>query len=322
MSTILITGGHSGIGLAAVRNLARLGHDLILAGRSVTRMQPVRDEIAASHGIDVSMIEVDMSSLASVRTVPEQLATLSDTGTLQELDALVCNAGGRFDGEITYSPEGYEMTFATNYLGNVLLIDLLTPFLAEHGRIIITASGTHDRDSTDGKMVGAAVEPDAFALAYSGRDGRTPLSAGKRYSTSKLCTIMHIYELDRRLRQQGSTVHAIAYDPGLVPGTGFLRDMPKIVRRISRTALVTRLSSAFGGIVSDVEFSGRSLAALAVEPQFAERTGEYFQANLGALTAVRSAHQSYDRPLARALWDDAHRLVETGEASATETTTR
>ncbi len=45
-------------------------------------------------------------------------------------------------------------------------------------------------------MVGAAVEPDAVALANIGKGGEKPLSAGKRYATSKLCTIMYAYELD------------------------------------------------------------------------------------------------------------------------------
>ena len=50
---------------------------------------------------------------------------------------------------------------------------------------MFTASGTHDPDTTDGKMVGKVVEPDAIALANDGKDGKKPLSAGIRYSILK-----------------------------------------------------------------------------------------------------------------------------------------
>jgi NAD(P)-dependent dehydrogenase (short-subunit alcohol dehydrogenase family) len=67
------------------------------------------------------------------------------------------------------------------------------------------------------KMVGTAAEPDAIALANDGKDGKKPLSAGKRYSTSKLCTILYTYELHRRFRRAGSSIASIAFDPGAVP---------------------------------------------------------------------------------------------------------
>ena len=100
--------------------------------------------------------------------------------------------------------------------------------MSANGRVVFTASGTHDPDTTDGKMVGAAVEPNATTLANDGKNGAKPLSAGKRYSTSKLCTVMYAYELARRLADRpGSSIASIAYDPGSVPETGFLRGMPK-----------------------------------------------------------------------------------------------
>lgn len=62
--------------------------------------------------------------------------------------------------------------------------------MAESGRVVFTASGTHDPDTVDGRLVGKAIEPDAVMLANDGKDGRKPTSAGKRYSTSKLCNIL------------------------------------------------------------------------------------------------------------------------------------
>lgn len=309
MSTILITGGHSGIGLAAVRELAAKGNDIVLAGRGEQRMQPTADELRTQYGVSVTMLDLDTSSLASVRNAVAQFHKLREAGEIEALDAIVCNAGGRFDGEVSYSPDGYETTFATNCLGHFLLVELLLPSLVEGGRVIYTASGTHDSESIDGKLVGAAVEPDAMALANDGKNGVKALSTGKRYSTSKLSTVMYCYELDRRLRRSGSSVVSIAFDPGAVSGTGFGRGMPKPIRWLSGTFLMKWMIRLIGVTTSDQEFSGASLAALVTDPDYLDRSGEYFQASRGKLSAVRTAQLSYDKRRARKLWEDSKQLV-------------
>lgn len=309
MTSILITGGHSGIGLAAARALAARRIDLVLAGRSVARMRPVADELRTEHGVAVTTLVLDTSSLASVRAAAAEFRTMLDSGEVSSLDAIVCNAGGRFDGDISYSPDGYETTFATNCLGHFLLVELLFPYLAKDGRVVYTASGTHDPDTMDGRLVGAAVQPDAVALANNGKGGDKALSAGRRYSTSKLCTVMYAYELARRLRRANSSAAAIAYDPGAVPETGFLRRLPTPVRWAANSAAMKWISKRIGVTTSDVAFSGASLASLAADPEYAAASGRYYQANRGTLSAVRSARLSYDEARAAKLWDDTTRLV-------------
>jgi NAD(P)-dependent dehydrogenase (short-subunit alcohol dehydrogenase family) len=308
MSTVLITGGHSGIGLAAAHRLASRGVDLVLAGRSPERIRDVAEELR-SEGGSVTALDVDTSSLASVRHAAAELGARQGDGRLPALDAVLLNAGGRFDGPVSYSPDGYETTFATNCLGNFLLTQLLLPLLSERGRVVFTASGTHDPDTRDGRLVGPAVEPDAVALADDGKDGRGALPAGKRYATSKLCTVMYAYELDRRLRRSGSPVLSIAFDPGSVPGTGFLRAMPAPVRILSTTRLMKWFSRRMGVTTSDLPFSGASLADLAVDGAYADASGGYYQANDGRFRAVRSSRMSYDEARAAKLWDDSRRLV-------------
>src|SRR5690606_23624667 len=243
VTTVFITGGHSGIGLECSRQLAARGVDLVLAGRSPAKMQTVAEELRAAHGIDVATVELDTSSLASVRTAAATYSSLIERGEAAPLQGLICNAGGRFDGKDKYSPDGYELTFATNCLGHFLLVELLIPAISADGRIVFTASGTHDPATMDGKLVGAAVEPNATVLADDGLNGAKPLPAGKRYSTSKLCTVMYAYELARRLDRAGSGISSIAYDPGSVPETGFLRDMPKAVQRLATSSLMKSIST-------------------------------------------------------------------------------
>ncbi len=312
MATVFITGGHAGIGLECSRQLAARGFNVVLAGRSPATMQSVADELRAAHGVDVATIEIDLSSLASVRSAAAVCAAKIERGEIEAPHALICNAGGRFDGQVQYSPEGYELTFATNCLGHFLLVDLLLPVVSADGRVVFTASGTHDPDTMDGKLVGVAAEPNADALAGVGKDGAKSLSVGKRYSTSKLCTVMYAYELARLLDRAGSSIASIAYDPGSVPETGLSRGLPKVVQYVAKSSLMEWVSRRVGITTSTLAFSGAALADLAVDPQYATGSGKYFQAQDGKLSEVRSSTRSYDEQRALALWNDSKRLVGLG----------
>jgi len=180
--------------------------------------------------------------------------------------------------------------------------------MGDNGRIVFTASGTHDPDTADGKMVGIVAEPDAIALANDGKDSRKSLSAGKRYSTSKLCTILYAYELHRWLRRAGSPIASIAFDPGSVPQTGLLRTMPKPVQWLAKTRFTKWIAKQVGVTQGSLSFSGASLAKVATDPAYA--SGKYFQSNNGALSDTRSSKLSYDEQRALKLWNDSKTLVQ------------
>jgi NAD(P)-dependent dehydrogenase (short-subunit alcohol dehydrogenase family) len=309
VTTVFITGGHGGIGLECTRQLAARGVNIVLAGRSPAAMQAVADELRAAHDVGVATVKLDVSSLASVRDAATRCTEMIERGEIEAPHTLICNAGGRFDGPVTYSPEGYELTFATNCLGHFLLVELLLPVLPADGRVVFTASGTHDPDTMDGKLVGAAAEPNADALANVGKDGAKPLSVGKRYSTSKLCTVMYAYELARRLSRAGSSIASIAYDPGSVPETGLSRRLPKAVQYVAKSSLMYWVSKRAGITTSTLAFSGAALADLAVDAQYASASGAYFQAQEGKLSNVPSSKASYDEAASLALWNDSARLV-------------
>ncbi len=310
MPTALITGGHAGIGFECAKQLAsRSRYNLVLAGRSMERMETAAQQLRTSYGVKVTPLLLDTSSLASVREAATKFRAMLDSGIMEAFQALVCNAGGRFDGPLSYSSDGYERTFATNCLGHFLLIELLTDCMAENGRIVFTASGTHDPDTADGKMVGIAAEPDAAALANDGKNGKKPLSAGKRYSTSKLCMILYAYELHRRLRRSGSSIASIAFDPGSVPDTGLLRTMPKPVQWLAPTPFMRWVMKRMGITQGSIGFSGASLARLAADPAYTNGSGKYFQSNHGVLSERRSSKLSYDEQRALKLWNDCKMLV-------------
>ncbi len=307
MPTVLMTGGHSGLGLVGARTLAqRYGCDLILAGRSRERVEKGAQQLRAATRRKVDVLVMDLNSLASVREATEQCKEMLQAAGTQEakLHGIICNAGAQSNGPVTYSADGYETTFAGNCLGHFLLVNLLLDSVAPNGRILWTASGTHDPALLDGKTVGKAAEPNAKALAQQGRAGK-PISGGRRYATSKLCTIMYAYELDRRLRLNETPVASIAYDPGFLPDTGMGLGAPAIFR----TRLVKLLLSKLGMTMGQMPLSGEALAVLDQDIAYGGSSGKYFHSKNGLLSETRSSVASYDAVAAAKLWNDCEELV-------------
>ncbi|WP_236976634.1 SDR family NAD(P)-dependent oxidoreductase [Membranihabitans maritimus] len=310
MPTILITGGHSGIGAECSKLLASKYHfNLILAGRSPEKMETFATELRKSYGIKVNVLNMDTSSLASVRAGVDECLKLLNNDEIDSLQAIICNAGVRLNGKVSYTEDGYETTYATNYLGHVLLVELLMDRVAENGRIVFTTSGTHDPDTADGKMMGIADKETAIELANMGKNNTKPISLGKMYATSKLDMIQYAYELDRRLKNAGTSLSSIAYDPGATSGTGFLRSMPKPVQWLAGSSLMHWIMKRNGVTMGDVIFSGKSLAKVAVDLAYANGSGKYFQSNDGKLIERRSSKLSYDKQRAEKLWNDTKTLI-------------
>ena len=299
-----MTGGHAGIGLVGAKTLAkRYGCDLILAGRNLDRVERGAQEVRDETGVQVNVLALDLSSLESVREAAVRCrAMLQARG--ESLHGLICNAGVQSNGPVTYSADGYEETFASNCLGHFLLVNLLLDSIASDGRVLWTSSGTHDPALMDGKSVGKAADPDAKALAQQGRDGK-PLSGGRRYATSKLCIILYAYELDRRLRQAGSTISSIAYDPGFLPDTGMGLGAPAIFR----TPLVKFLLRKLGMTMGQMPLSGEALGILDRDQSYANASGKYFHSKNGVLTETQSSTVSYREDIAARLWVDSEELV-------------
>ncbi|WP_428537026.1 SDR family NAD(P)-dependent oxidoreductase [Rhodopila sp.] len=310
MPTVFITGGHKGLGLRSVQRIAASGgFDLVLGGRNLAEVEVSVGELPRDYNVNAWAVLLDVSSLASVRTAAAQFQAMVQDGKVAPLRVLMLNAGAQFLGDVSFSVDGYEQTFATNCLGNYLLICLLLGDIERGGRVVFTASGTHDPATMDSKMVGAAAAPDAIALANQGKHGK-PISGGKRYVSSKLCTILYAYELDRRLRAADADIASIAFDPGLMVETGLIRSAPPVAQRILRTRLAKWLFRTLGVTMGSVAFSGDALADVAIDPRFATASGKYIQSRNGGLIEARSSKASYEAASASKLWQDSEALVD------------
>jgi NAD(P)-dependent dehydrogenase (short-subunit alcohol dehydrogenase family) len=207
---VLMTGGSSGIGLAAARELAARGADLSIVVRSPARGEAAAAEIqAAGAGRPVDLLLADLSSQAAVRRLAAEVLE-----RYPRLEVLVNNAGAIY-GRRQQSEDGIELTWAVNHLAPFLLTTLLLDRLrtSAPARIITTSSDAHQRGHIP-------FEDMAAERSYSGR-------GFIRYGQTKLANILFTVELARRLR--GTGVTANSFHPGLV-ASGFNRNNGALMR--------------------------------------------------------------------------------------------
>lgn len=137
-SVVLVTGASSGLGRAAAAGFARLGATVWLVVRNPERGEQARAGIVERSGNpDVHVGICDLSELESIRQFARRFRDQAP-----RLDVLVNNAGVMTEAR-EVSPDGIELTFATNVVGPFLLTNLLIPLLQESApaRIINVSSG-------------------------------------------------------------------------------------------------------------------------------------------------------------------------------------
>jgi uncharacterized protein len=133
----LVTGGSAGIGAELARELARHGHDLILAARSVRPMEALAGELQAS-GATTTVIPIDLGKPGAAAILAHDIAS---RGLI--VDVLVNNAGlgalGRFD---RIDPARTGEILQVNIVALTELTRLLLPGMIarRRGRIMLVAS--------------------------------------------------------------------------------------------------------------------------------------------------------------------------------------
>jgi short-subunit dehydrogenase len=88
MSTALVTGATSGIGLSFAHQLAERGHDVVLVARDRARLENVSDELRARYAVQTEILVADLTDRADTGKVAERLADGA-----RPVDLLVNNAG-------------------------------------------------------------------------------------------------------------------------------------------------------------------------------------------------------------------------------------
>ena len=130
--TALVTGGSTGIGLAAARRFAAEGAHVFVTGRRQAQL----DEAVASIGADATGIRSDVTVPADLDRVFEAVAARG-----AGLDVLFANAGGGEFGALgTITREHVADTFERNVAGTVFTVQGALPLLNPGASIVLTGS--------------------------------------------------------------------------------------------------------------------------------------------------------------------------------------
>lgn len=295
MRTIVMTGGTSGFGRLALSQLRGPDRRIVVGARG-----------AGPAGVTIPL---DLSSLASVRQFAGRV--LEETA---QIDALILNAGLHSTDPTARSPEGYELTFATNHLGHYLLLRLLMPRLADDATVIITTSGTHDPAERSGFP--PPRHADALLLAHPERDssvdGLSRVAAGRAfYAASKLANVLTVRRLARLAEEEGRGWAVLAFCPGQVPGTGLVREYPLPMRLRWRLA-GTLAAAPFAAHLMGVNTAPAAAAALTglVEGGIRPPPGRLYAAlRRGEITWPDLSDLARRDDVADALWRDSEVLA-------------
>lgn len=274
MTTFLITGGNTGIGLSTAIALARDGGRVFIACRSATAGETAVARIkAASGSADVRLLMLDLASLSSVRACAAEFLALDEP-----LQVLVNNAG--VGGQRGLSADGFELHFAVNHLGHFALTQRLMRHLT--GRVITVSSELHRRARL------RLDDPNWERRRYK---------AGQAYNDSKLANVLFTAELKRRLRESSSPADAVTVHPGLArtdlaSGARVQGLVPRLFGQDAARAARSTLLAATPRVASGAYFGPAGLLNLRGEP-----------------ASYDPSATAQDVELARELWELSARLT-------------
>jgi protochlorophyllide reductase len=269
--TVIVTGASSGVGLHATKALVDRGWRVVMACRDLAKAKAAAASVSIAPQ-SIVLKQIDLGAQASVRDFVDRFKASG-----LPLHALVCNAAVYLPllKEPARSPEGYEISVATNHFGHFLLSHLLLPSLVpldgQAPRLITLGTVTANSEEFGGKVpipapadLGDLEGLEAGFLAPIAMIDGKPFKAGKAYKDSKLCNMIMNREFHRRLHGPTGVVFNTLY-PGCVAETALFRYAPPLFQKI----FPWFQKNITKGYVSQ-PLAGERVAQVVAEPEFAQ----------------------------------------------------
>lgn len=286
---VVVTGANAGLGYFLTEQLAATGVTVVMAcrdrGRAEVAATSVRERVP---GAALEIVVADLADLDSLRQAADEIRSGG------AVDTLVANAGVVGSRRRSTTADGFEMQFGTNHLGHFALIAHLLPELtaADAGRIIHLGSISH-------RWVRLDLDDPMMVAHY-----RNYVA----YARSKLAVMTFGFELDRRLREAGSSVRSIVAHPGFAL-ENLSEQRPRITRRRWLPAPVVGVMRT---VAQGKDQGARSLAVAATGADVVG--GEYWGPDgwfqlTGAPAVVRAKKHARNRKTAARLWNLSARLT-------------
>jgi NAD(P)-dependent dehydrogenase (short-subunit alcohol dehydrogenase family) len=189
--------GTGGIGFQNALEIARAGGEVIIAGRNPQKgkdaIAKIRAEIPSAH---VRFEVLDLADLQSVADFGARLRSQRDN-----LDLLINNAAVMMPPERKETSDGFELQFATNYLGHFALTAHLLPLL---------------RNGKDSRVVTlSSIAARSGAIDFDDLQSNLSYRPMRAYAQTKLACLMFALELQRRSTENGWGLSSIGAHPGI-----------------------------------------------------------------------------------------------------------
>ena len=224
----IITGPTSGIGRYTALELARHGM-VVLVGRNRQKLDALQ-KLVEGKGQQAVSVVCDLSDPASVRQAAVEIVAFPFP-----LAGLLNNAG-IFPMQAGKNAQGWDMTFATNYLGPFALTEALLPHLPDGANVVFVASGVEDPERKPAKMAGfrggrfISVEA---STRGEWEPGGSAMPGADAYATSKQCVLAAALALAR----ENPRLRINALEPGFTSNTGLGRDASAFLRFVTHSIL-------------------------------------------------------------------------------------
>ena len=215
--TAVVT-GTGGLGFQDALALAKVGADVIIAGRDSSKGAVAVDQIRQQVPFARVTFEVlDLAALSSIKAFCHRLRD-SRGG----LDLLVNNAAVMAPPKRRVTSDGFELQFGTNYLGHFALTGLLLPLLRQgNNPRVVTLSSVAARSG---------------AIHFDDLQSEHHYQPMVAYGQSKLACLMFAFELQRLSNAASWGIQSMAAHPGisrtdLLPNGAGARSAAAMARR-------------------------------------------------------------------------------------------
>ncbi|KAK7449211.1 short-chain alcohol dehydrogenase [Stygiomarasmius scandens] len=204
---VIVTGGSAGIGKLTVKALLEKNATVYLAARDQQKSQTVIDEYTRLTGRTATFLKLDLADLHSVEAAAREFSRSKRPNFMYYT---ITGKAVMMTPKNQFSPQGYDLQFATNVLGHFYLTKLLLPTLLSTAQYasdkvrVITVSSCAQYIMKYKFDVGSFIDGPI-------RQKQGPMDL---YSQSKFGNILFANELARRYGEKGMV--SISLNPGML----------------------------------------------------------------------------------------------------------
>lgn len=266
---VVLTGATSGVGLEALKRLAKGQATIVMVVRNQKKAEEVRNTVLTMTGGSIDIVIADFSHSDQVRHAANVILD-----KYPKIDVLI-NCAGLHSTKATYTSEGFETVFFVNHLASFLFTNLLLERLVQSApsRILHINSEGHRFNGLDINDIHWKKRP------YTGLRG---------YGASKTAQLLTMWEMDDQLKNSGVTINAM--HPGDVK-TSIGSNNGWLYRMFSKLVIQPMLK--------DPKISGEAIYYLVADPQMENVSGKFFHLTL----EEKPAQHALDRTLGKQVYD-------------------